>query len=157
MSTETVQEREINTLYVQEYAPAYPLKELADTPLIEHDMDNNHTEDKSYKTWILLTPQARASVIAHVEIYLDGFIVVVQGEPKNQTHTFYSLYEVFWPNNRLDTAKEEPGSLNDLLKGYINDSIKKTVNDWKIDTVEKVLSLPHSLCDNLELFWYVKM
>ena len=73
---------------------------------------------KVEKNWRDLPTRAYQAALAHVEVYLDKFIGVVQGGPyewKNMTHQlFRSINNLFQPNGQLDVAREELISLNDL-------------------------------------------
>ena len=59
------------------------------------------------------------------------------------------MNELFRPNNKENTAREETISLKKLRKGDAAWSIQKVVLGWAIDTVKQVLTLPDYCKTNL--------
>ena len=121
---EMVKEWSNNTLQTRVYSWVHPLKELVETPPLESNTKNYQAEASADQAWGLLTPQVQVAAIAHVEVYIDDFIVVVQGGPTKSTHIMrhllQSIHELFRPNNCLCIDIEYPISLNNLFKLYTN-------------------------------------
>ena len=103
--------------------------------------------------WEALSPHARATALAHVEVYLDDFIGITQGGPTERIqmmrHLFRAIDELFCPNNKDDIAREEPISLKKLRKGDSAGSTQKVVLGWEIDTVKQFLTLQADRKTNL--------
>ena len=61
-----------------------------------------------------------AVTLAYVEVYLDDFIDIVQGGPterrKITRHLIHTIDNLFRPNDKDDTVREEPISLKKLRK-----------------------------------------
>ena len=64
-------------------------------------------------------------------------------------HLFRAIDELFCPNSKDNTAREEPISLKKLSKGDAAWSTQKVVLGWAINTVKQVLTLPDDHKTNL--------
>ena len=109
--------------------PNHP-EHLADTKPPETTEQEVATILAANKDWEVLSPHARATVLAHVEVYLDAFIGITQGgatERRQMTRNiFRAIDELFRPNNKDNIAREEPISLKKLRKGNAAWSTKKS-------------------------------
>ena len=92
-------------------------------------------------------------VLENAEVYLDDFIVVVQGWPMEHTqmtlHLFLYIYELFQPQNSQYRSLEEHIHLNKLDKGGVRWSTTNTVLGWVVNTINLVLTLPQAQTDKL--------
>ena len=63
----------------------------------------------------------QGAALAHVKVYLDIFIGVIQGVKNNRTqmtwHLFFSIKKLLCPNNEEDTARKYKLSLRKTHKG----------------------------------------
>ena len=103
---------------------------------------------KADETWSKVPPQTIWVALAHIEVYLDDFIGVIQGGPTEQNQMihklFYSIDKLFLPINTQGQAIEEPISLNKLTKVDAKWNTTKTVLGWAVDTAKLVLTLPQT-------------
>ena len=87
-----------------------------------------------------------AAATENVDVYLDDFISVVQGGPRESCqilqHLFQQTERVFHLNEEGDTNKKYPISLKKLGKGDEAWSTRKTVLGWDLDTIDHLLCLP---------------
>ena len=118
---ETVNYRTLDTLSTRHTAPPHHLKDLADTkPPQTLEEEATVTRDAN-SNWEALYPHARATALAHAEVYLDEFIGITQGGPterrKMMQHLFRAIDKLFRPKNNDDIAREEPISLKKPRKG----------------------------------------
>ena len=71
-----------------------------------------------------LSPHARAKVLAHVELYLNYFIGIVQGGLEEILQINWNLLcdidELFHPKTKGETASKDPILLKKLCKGDAN-------------------------------------
>ena len=100
-----------------------------------------------------MSPHALSTALAHVEVYLDDFIGIVQGGPterrKIMQHIFHDIKDFLRPKDKDNTAREGPISLKNLRKGDAAWSMQKVVLRWVIDTVKQILTLPDDRKRNL--------
>ena len=80
-TTETVKDRTLDSLSTRHNTPTHHLEDLADTKLPKTSVQDNAATLKADNNWEVLSPHARATVLAHVEVYLDDFIGIVQVGP----------------------------------------------------------------------------
>ena len=93
-------------------APENLLQKISETSPYGDNVEANHTRVQADNKWRNLPSKARHAELAHVEVYLDDFIGVVQGGPKEHKkmtrHLFSSIDYLSRPNNPLNVAREEP-------------------------------------------------
>ena len=93
----------------------------------------------------LLVEQCAAAK-SNFNVYLDDFISVVQGGPRDSRqilrHLFHQIYWVFCPNEEANTNRKDPISLKNQGQGYGGLSTRKTVLWWDLDTIAHLLRLP---------------
>ena len=150
---EEVKYRALNTLHATGAAPEHPLETLVEAFPPDRDYHKERQEEKADDTWIKLPPELRRAALAHIEVYLDDFLGVIQGGPVEQTHMTHHLFrfidELFRPNNPQYRAREEPISLKKSAKGYARRITTKTVLGWEIDTMKLVLNLPQTIREKM--------
>ena len=81
-TTETVKERALDTLSTRHTAPPHHLENLAGKKPPETTAKEVAATLVAKKHWEALSPHARATALAHVEVYLDDFISITQGGAK---------------------------------------------------------------------------
>ena len=81
-TTETVNDRTLDTLSMRHTAPPHHLEDLADTKPPETSEEEATATRNADSNWESLSPHARATDLAHVEVYLNDFISITQGGPK---------------------------------------------------------------------------
>ena len=127
-------------------APPHHLEDLAETKQPDTTAEDEAATLVADKYWEALSPHARATALAHVEVCLDDFIGITQGGAKERRqmtrYLFRNIDELFRPNNKDDIAQEEPISLQKLRKGDAAWSTKKFILGWAINTAKQVITLP---------------
>jgi hypothetical protein len=81
------------------------------------------------------------------DVYVDAFIGLAQGNATRRKRVkcalLHSLDRVFRGLNDTDGPhRQEPASVNKLLKGDATWATRKTVLGWVLDTVDKTIQLP---------------
>ena len=108
-TTETVKDQALDTLSMRHTAPPHHLEHLADTKSPKTSAQEVAATLEADNDWEALSPHARATALAHVEVYLDDFISITQGGPTERRqmtrHLFRSIDELFCPNNKDDMAR----------------------------------------------------
>ena len=141
-----MKDRALDTLYMRHTAPPHHLENLAETKPPETTEEEVAATLAADKDWEALSLDARATALAHVEVYLDDFIGITQGGAKERRqmtrNLFRAINELFRPNDKNDIAREETISLKKLRKGDAAWSTKKVILGWAIDTAKQVLTLP---------------
>ena len=131
---------------MRQNAPMHYPKDLADTKPAKTLPENAEATLEADRNWEALSPHAQATDPAHVEVYLNDFIGIFQGGPTKRRqmtqHLFHAIDDIFQPNKKDDTAREEPISFKKLRKCDSAWSTQKVVLGWAIDTVKQVLTLP---------------
>ena len=84
-TTETVKDRALDTLSTRHTAPPHHLENLAETKPPETTEEEVAATLAADKDWEALSPHARTTALAHVEVYLDDFISITQGGSKRET------------------------------------------------------------------------
>ena len=79
VATKTVKDRALDTLSRRHTAPPHHLEHLADKKPPETTAKEVAAILSADKDWKALYPHTRATSLAHVEVYLDGFIGITQG------------------------------------------------------------------------------
>ena len=147
--TETVKDFALDNLSTRHTAPPHHLENLADTKSPQTSSEEVTPMIDVNKNWESLSPHARDTSLAHVNIYLDDFIGIVQGgldeRQQMMRHLFRAIKKIFRPNTKDDTSQEEPISLKNLRKGDATWSTQKVVLGWAIDTVKQVLTFPEDI------------
>ena len=80
-TTETFKDRTLDTLSTRHNAPLHHLEDLADTKPPKTSAEDADAKLEADNNWEALSPHARATALAHVEVYLYDFIGKVQGGP----------------------------------------------------------------------------
>ena len=83
-TTKTVKDCTLDTLYTRHTAPPHHLENLAETKPPEPTAKEVVATLVANKDWEALSPHARATALAHVEVYLDDFIGINQGGVKER-------------------------------------------------------------------------
>ena len=100
-----------------------------------------------------LPDRAVQAALAHVGVYLDNFIGVVQGQPEERKHITWHLssfiYSLFQTKNPLKMAREEPILLKKPAKGDAQWSTEKTVLVWAIKNSKQIIMPPSMHRDEL--------
>ena len=152
-TTETVKDRTIDTLSLRHNGPAHHHRDLADTKPPQTSAEDAEAKLEANCKWEVLSPHARATSLAHVKIYLDDFISIVQVGPTERRqitgHLFRAIDDLFRHNDKDNIVREEPIFLKKLRKGDATWSTQKIVFGWSIDTVKQVLILPDNCKRNL--------
>ena len=78
---ETVKDHTLDTISTRHNAPPHHLEDLADTKLLQTSTEDSEATLEADSNWEALSPHARATSLAHVEVYLDEVIGIVQGGP----------------------------------------------------------------------------
>ena len=111
-TTKTVKDRALDTLSKRHTAPPHHLKNLAETKPPETTAKEIAATLVADKYWEALSPHARATTLARIEVYLDDFISITQGgetERRQMTrHLFHAVDQLFWPNNKDDIVRKDP-------------------------------------------------
>ena len=81
-TTETVKDRFLDTLSTRHTTPPHHLENLAETKPPDTTEEEAAATSAADKDWEALSPHARATALAHVEVYLDDFISIIQGGGK---------------------------------------------------------------------------
>ena len=96
-------------------APPHHTEDLAETKPPDTTAEDLAATLVAGKYWEALYPHARATALAHIEVYLNDFIGITQGgakeRPQMTRHLFRAIDELFRPNDKDDIAREEPISL----------------------------------------------
>ena len=77
--TETVMDRTLDTLSTRHTAPLHHLENLTDTKPPQTSAEEVAATLEADNNLESLSPHARATALAHVEVYLDDFIGITQG------------------------------------------------------------------------------
>jgi hypothetical protein len=102
-----------------------------------------------------LLHKARTRVLAAVDIFVDGFLGVAQGDASCLSRIrrilFTSIGDVFRPMDALDkSARREPISVSKLMKGDACWTTRKKILGWILDTIAMTLTLPESRAARLK-------
>ena len=120
-TTNTVKERALDTLSTRHTARSHHLKDLAETKPPQSTKDEAAATLKANSNREAMSPHAQATSLAHAKLYLNDFIDITQGGPTKRQqmirHLFHAIDEIFRPNNKDSTAREEPIYLKKLCKG----------------------------------------
>jgi Reverse transcriptase (RNA-dependent DNA polymerase). len=142
-ATETIADLTNRELKANTSAPDHPLGQLAG----QYDQFQTRscpsdTEDISPDPSL---PRP-APPVSEVDVYVDDFIAVAQGNPErleNMRNTLlHTVDKVFRPNDDNDCARAEPVSIKKLRKGDGSWKTKHTILGWDIDTIAKTIALP---------------
>ena len=103
-------------------------------------------EDQVEAIWEHLPEEQRSTAKSNVDVYLDNFISVVQGGPRERCqmlrHLFHKIYRVFCPNKWAVTKHKEFIYLKKLDQGDGAWSNQNTVLEWDLGTFSHLLRLP---------------
>ena len=117
MATETVTDLSNETIALREKADMHPL-ELADKARAADDA--GAPTAKADASWESLPVEHRSAATANVDVYLDDFISVLQGRPRERCqmlrHLFHQIECVFRPNKEADINRKDPISHNKLVQ-----------------------------------------
>ena len=83
-TTKTVKDITLDMLSTIHTAPPHHLEDLADTKPPQTSEEETRATQDSEKKWEDLSLHARATALAHVEVYLDDFIGITQGGAKER-------------------------------------------------------------------------
>ena len=96
--------------------------------------------------WEALSPYMRSIALAHVKVYINDLIDIVQVGPEERRHMtrhlFHDINKFFRSNAKDNTACKDPILLKKLRKGGAAWSTHKVILIWAINTVQKILILP---------------
>ena len=145
-ATETIADLANGALHAGKSAPPHPLDIRAQM----HDEIDEHTsETPSTEPKVAPDPSlpSRQYPTAEVDVYVDDFIAVAQGDRKRLTNVratlLHSIDSVFRPNDEQDSKfRSEPVSLKKLDRGDASWSTHQTILGWDIDTRSKTITLP---------------
>ena len=84
-TTEIVKDQALDTLSMCHTAPPHHLEHLADTEPPETTAQEVAVTLSAEKDWESLSPHARATALAHFEVYLNDFISITQGGGNRET------------------------------------------------------------------------
>jgi hypothetical protein len=91
--------------------------------------------------------------LASVDVFVDDFLNLVQGNEKRQRHVtrvlLHTLDEVLQPADPSIPAQKEPASLKKLGKGDGVWETRKTMLGWILDTIRRTIKLPHHRAQRL--------
>ena len=108
--------------------------------------DNGTPEAQANASWEHLPAEQRTAAKSNFGVYLDDFILVVQGGPRERRQMlrrlFHQINWVFRPNEEADTNRKYPISLKNLGQGDGEWSTRKTVLGWDLYTIAHLLRLP---------------
>lgn len=102
--------------------------------------------------------QPIAAPLSYVDVYVDDFIGLVQGNARRRTmvrrHLMHTIDEIFTPLSAdAPATMQEPMSVKKFKKGDGAWATRKIVLGWLLDTVARTLCLPAHRYDRLrELF-----
>ena len=107
--------------------------------------DSGTPEAKADTIWEHLPAEQRYAARANVDVYLEGFISVIQGGPRERCqilwHLFHQINRVFFPNKEADTDRKDPISQKKLGQGYGAQSTIKTFLGWDLVMIAHLLRL----------------
>jgi hypothetical protein len=144
--TETVADLANQHLHWQTQ-PAMPhrLSHVANEP---NNATPDETDNQLHNYRIPFSPHSPQRPLAYVDIYMDDFLVVAQGDTamleKVRTTLFNTIDDVFRPLHPSDTpfARQEPISIKKLNKGDGRWTTRKIMLGWVIDTSRETIELP---------------
>ena len=117
MAAEIVTNLTNEKIALREQVGEHPLKLATKTRATD---DAGAPTTKADASWESLPAKQRASATENVDVYLDDFISVVQGGPRDRCqilwHLFNQIDRVFRPNKDADTDRKYPISLKKLGK-----------------------------------------
>ena len=103
-------------------------------------------EAQADASWEHLPEEQRSAAKTNVGVYLNDFISIVQGGPRERRqmlrHLFHQINWVFHLNKEADTNSKYPISLKKLGQGDGAWSTWKTFLEWDLDTISHLLHLP---------------
>ena len=90
---------------------------------------------------------SQTTPLAEVDVYVDDFIALAQGDAPRLQHVraslLHSIDSVLRPNDKHDTRyRAEPVSIKKLDKGDASWKLQHTILGWDLDTRDKTLTLP---------------
>ena len=89
-------------------APPHHLEHLADKKPPKTTEQEVAATLEADNDWEALSPHARATALAYVEVYLNDFIGITQGGATDRRHMtrhlFCAINELFRPNNKDNIA-----------------------------------------------------
>jgi hypothetical protein len=102
-----------------------------------------------------LLHKARKRVLAAVDIFIDDFLGVTQGDASRLSRIhrilFTAIDDVFRPMDALDqSVRREPISMSKLMKGNACWMTWKKILGWILDTIAMTLTLPESRAARLK-------
>ena len=107
--------------------------------------DSGTPEAQADTIWEHLPAEQRYAARANVDVYLDGFISVIQGGPMERCqilwHLFHQINRVFCPNKEADTDRKDPISIKKLGQGYGAQYTIKTFLGWDLVMIAHLLRL----------------
>ena len=115
MATKTVADIANKAISQRDQAREHPLEMAAKVRAAD---DSGALEAQYDASWEHLPAEQRSATMANVDVYLDDFILVVQGEPRERCKMLWQLSHqidrVFRPNKELDTYRKYPISQKNL-------------------------------------------
>ena len=143
MAAETVANLANESISQREQAVGHPLKMVDKARAAKCA---GAPEDQADAIWKHISADQLAATKSNAGVYLDNFISVVQGVPREKRqilrHLFQKIDRVFRPNEDSDTNCKEPIFLKKLGKGDGEWSTWKTVIGWYLYTIARLLCLP---------------
>ena len=143
MAIETVFNLSNKSIAQWDGASAHPMDQEYESRAAD---DTGTPEAQSYSRWEHLPAKQCSSATDNVYVYLDDFISVVQGGPREGRkilrHLFHQTDRIFHPNTAADTKCKTPHLPEEAgarIWGLVH---PKTVLGWDFDTIAHLLCLP---------------
>ena len=115
MVTEMVDDLENEAISHREQAGKHPLELVAESRAAD---DAGNPEAQADASWENLPVDQLTTAKSNVNVYLGGFISVIQGGSRERhqmrRHLFHQINRVFRPNKEAETKRKYPISLKNL-------------------------------------------
>ena len=143
-ATETIADI-ANDCLRREYIPSFHPLDARAKPM---DCMHIHNDNPSPTPTVAPDPsiQSQPQPLAQVDVYVDDFIGLAQGDEKRlgqvRSTLLHSIDAVFRPNDEHDPkSRAEPVSIKKLDKGDASWNTQHTILGWSIDTVAQTITL----------------
>ena len=118
MTAETADDLATKAIAHRDVSSAHPLEQSDNARVADNA---GAPEAQANASWEQLPAEQLSADTANVNVYLDNFVSVVQGGPKERHkllwHLFHKIDRLFCSNEEADTDRKEPISLNKLGQG----------------------------------------
>ena len=143
MATETVADLANEAISQREQAGKHPLDLAAKSRAANGAGTPDAQADAS---WEHLPEEKRSAAKANVDVYLNDFISVFQGGPRERhqmlRHLFHQIDRVLRPNEEADNNRKYSINLKKLEQGDGAWSTQKMVLGWDLESISHLLRLP---------------